>query len=171
MKAFSVFKKIDGWCSKVLGWVMAVILLVQLVILFAGVIVRYFFNSPFIWSDELASLLLVCITFLGGYAAFVSGKLANVTMIVDLLPPMVRKIVNTFRYILIIAVCVVIAMSIIQMMSMPVIQMQVSSVLRLPIKYVYIVMPVSFIMIAFHSIIAMIEICITAPEEKEALDQ
>ena len=150
MKIFSVLKTVDGWCSKILGWIMAILLLIQLVILFAGVIVRYFFNSPFVWSDELASLLLVSITFLGGYAAFVSGKLANVTMVVDLFPPMIKKVINTFRYILIIAVCVVIAMSVAEMMSRPVIQMQVSSVLRLPIKYVYIVMPVSFFMIAFH---------------------
>ena len=171
MKMLSLIKKVDEWCAKVLGWIMALMLLVQLVILFAGVIMRYFLNSPFVWSDELASLLLVCITFLGGYSALVTGKLANVTMVIDKLPNNAKKVVITFRYILIIAVCAIISMSIVEMMSMPVIQGQVSSVLRLPIKYVYVAMPISFIMMAFHSLVSMIELRIVNPDRREAVEQ
>lgn len=171
MKVFSLIKKLDEWCAKVLGWVMALMLAIQLVILFAGVIMRYFFNSPFTWSDELASLLLVCITFLGGYSALVTGKLANVTMVVDKLPRGAQKFVITMRNIAVIAVCAVIATSVIQMMGKPVVQGQVSSVLRVPMKYIYIVMPVSFIMMAFHAFVSMLEIWVTAFREKGGAEE
>lgn len=156
MKVFSILHKVDEWCAKILGWIMAIMLLVQLIVLFADVIARYFLNSPFIWSDELASLLLVAITFLGGYSALVQGKLANVTMVVDKFSPRVQRVLITVRNLLIIVVCIIIAKSVIEMMGKPVVQKQVSSTLRLPMKYVYIVMPVSFIMMALHSFVSMI---------------
>lgn len=156
MKLYSLIKKIDAWCAKILSWIMAVMLLAQLVILFAGVVARYVFNSPFVWSDELASLLLVAITFLGGYAALVSGKLANVTMVLDRLPEWLQKILITLRNVLIIILCIVIAKNVIDMMGKPVIQKQVSSTLRIPMKYVYLVMPVSFIMMAVHSFVSLV---------------
>ena len=158
MKSFSLIKKVDRWCAKVLGWIMAGMLLIQLVVLFSGVIVRYFFNSPFTWSDELASLLLVAITYLGGYSALVTGKLANVTMLVDKFPPFLQKILISVRNIMIIAVCGIIAYHVLEMMGKPVVQGQVSSTLRLPMKYIYIVIPVSFIMMAFHSFVNLIEV-------------
>lgn len=165
MKAYSLLKKVNEWCARILGWVMAAMLLVQLVVLFAGVVARYFFNSPFTWSDELASLLLVAITFLGGYSALVTGKLANVTMVLDKLPPTLRKVLITVRNILIIAICIIIAKSVIEMMGKPVVQKQVSSTMRIPMKYVYCVMPVSFIMMAVHSFVAMIGTWLDKGEE------
>ncbi len=165
MKAYSLLKKVNEWCARILGWIMAAMLLVQLVVLFAGVVARYFFNSPFTWSDELASLLLVAITFLGGYSALVTGKLANVTMVLDKLPPTLRKVLITVRNILIIAICIIIAKSIIEMMGKPVVQKQVSSTMRIPMKYVYCVMPVSFIMMAVHSFVAMIGTWLDKGEE------
>lgn len=171
MKAYTIIKKIDRWSAKILGWIMAAMLLVQLVILFAGVIARYFFNSPFIWSDELASLLLVAITFLGGYSALVVGKLANVTMVVDRFSPGVQRVLITIRNLMIIAVCVVISKNVIDMMGKPVIQKQVSSVLRMPMKYVYIVMPVSFIMMAFHSLVNTIGIWMRKEDGKEVAEK
>lgn len=165
MKAYSLLKKVNEWCARILGWVMAAMLLVQLVVLFAGVVARYFFNSPFTWSDELASLLLVAITFLGGYSALVTGKLANVTMVLDKLPPTLRKVLITIRNILIIAICIIIAKSVIEMMGKPVVQKQVSSTMRIPMKYVYCVMPISFIMMAVHSFVAMIGTWLDKGEE------
>ena len=169
MKVYKIIHTIDQWCAKILGWIMAAMLLVQLVILFAGVIARYVFNSPFIWSDELASLLLVAITFLGGYSALVAGKLANVTMVIDRFSPSVKRVLLTIRNLLIIVVCTIIAAQVIQMMGKPVIQKQVSSVLRLPMKYVYIVMPVSFIMMAFHSFVNTIDAWVQGIIEEEGI--
>lgn len=167
MKAYLVIKKLDEWFARIISWVMAIMLAVQLVILFAGVIARYFFNSPFIWSDELASLLLVAITFLGGYSALVKGKLANVSMVVDRFPPVARRLLITIRNLAIIVVCCVISYYVIDMMGKPVIQKQVSATLRLPMIYVYTAMPVAFLLMAFHSFTSTIGIWIEALVGKE----
>ena len=167
MKAYLVIKKLDEWFARIISWVMAAMLFVQLIILFAGVIARYFFNSPFVWSDELASLLLVAITFLGGYSALVTGKLANVSMVVDKFPPTARTILITIRNIAIIAICVIISYYVIDMMGKPVIQKQVSATLRLPMKYVYSAMPVAFILMAFHSFTSTIAIWLEGLVKKE----
>lgn len=168
MKGLAVLNKLDAWCAKLLGWVMALMLLAQLAVLFAGVIARYFFNAPFTWSDELASLLLVAITFLGGYAALARGRLAYVSMVVDKFPPLARRVLITIRNLMIIAVCALMTCSIIQMMGKPVVQKQVSATLRMPMKYVYGTMPLAFILMGYHTLIQTFNVWAGASAAKEA---
>ena len=43
---------------------------VEIVILFGGVIARYVFDPPLVWSDELASMLFLWLAMLGAVIAF-----------------------------------------------------------------------------------------------------
>ena len=52
------------------------LLMVLTVVVVASVVARYFFNSSFVWYDEVASVLLAWITFYGGaYAALLRRHL------------------------------------------------------------------------------------------------
>src|SRR5260370_7318021 len=43
----------------------ALLVIAEIVILFAGVVSRYALHSPLIWSDELPSILFLCLPLLG----------------------------------------------------------------------------------------------------------
>ena len=47
----------------------ALLVVVEIIVLLAGVISRYVFHSPIVWSDELASLLFLWLAMLGAVVA------------------------------------------------------------------------------------------------------
>ena len=53
---------LSDWSGKIFGWLILPISLVT----FAEVIMRYFFNSPTIWSSELIGYLFGVMTFMSG---------------------------------------------------------------------------------------------------------
>jgi len=62
---------------------LAVILFGELVVLFGTIILRSVFDISFIWTEELASLLLVTLTFIGGAVAYNDGVHLSVRFLVD----------------------------------------------------------------------------------------
>ena len=55
----------------------------EIVVLFVGVISRYVFHSPIIWSDELASLLFLWLAMLGSVVAFRNASHMRMTALVS----------------------------------------------------------------------------------------
>ena len=56
----------------------ALLVAVEIAVLFAGVVSRYVFHRPLVWSDELASILFMWLAMLGAVVAF--GKSAHMRM-------------------------------------------------------------------------------------------
>ena len=77
-------------CENALGWLVesaaALLVAVEIAILFAGVVSRYLFNRPFIWSDELASILFLWLAMLGAVVALRRGEHMRMTALVAMLP-------------------------------------------------------------------------------------
>lgn len=59
-----------------------------------GVITRYILDSAASWTGELATYLLIWITFLGSALAVVEGGHMNFDLILESLPPTAHKIVK-----------------------------------------------------------------------------
>jgi len=57
----------------------AVLVVVEVVVLFAGVVSRYVFHAPLVWSDELASILFLWLSMLGAVVAFRRGEHMRMT--------------------------------------------------------------------------------------------
>lgn len=78
------FEKIVNRSLRLIAFVMFVIMIV---VVFAQVMLRYFLGSPLAWSDELARLLFIWVSFLGVTLIHYSpaGHPA-VTFLVDKLP-------------------------------------------------------------------------------------
>lgn len=68
----------------------AVLVVVEIVVLFAGVVSRYVFHSPLIWSDELASILFLWLAMLGAAVAFRRGEHMRMTAMVAGASPRLR---------------------------------------------------------------------------------
>jgi tripartite ATP-independent transporter DctM subunit len=65
----------------------AALVLVEIVVLLAGVISRFVFHHPFVWSDELASILFLWLAMFGAVVALQRGQHMRLTAVASALPP------------------------------------------------------------------------------------
>jgi len=65
----------------------ALLVLAEIAVLFAGIIGRYVFHSPLVWSDELAGILFLWLAMLGSVLAFQRDEHMRMTAIVSKLGP------------------------------------------------------------------------------------
>ena len=66
--------------------------LVEVALLLIGVVSRYVFHSPIIWSDELASIIFMWLAMLGAACALQRGKHMRLSYAVGRMPPRVRAV-------------------------------------------------------------------------------
>jgi tripartite ATP-independent transporter DctM subunit len=75
--------------NAVLGHVVAIpaalLVLAEIAVLSAGIVGRYVFRSPIVWSDELAGILFLWLAMLGSVIAFQRGEHMRMTAIVGVL--------------------------------------------------------------------------------------
>ncbi|MCA1552056.1 TRAP transporter large permease subunit [Bradyrhizobium sp. BRP19] len=85
--------------NTVLGHVVAVpaalLVLAEIAVLSAGIVGRYVFRSPIIWSDELAGILFLWLAMFGSVIAFQRGEHMRMTAIVGVLSTEVRAFLDT----------------------------------------------------------------------------
>jgi tripartite ATP-independent transporter DctM subunit len=65
----------------------ALLVLVEMCVLLAGVVSRFVFHHPFVWSDELASILFLWLAMLGAVVALQRGQHMRLTAIVAGMAP------------------------------------------------------------------------------------
>ena len=68
----------------------AILVALEIVVLFAGVVSRYGFHRPLVWSDELASILFMWLAMLGAVVAFEKSAHMRMTALVARLGPSQR---------------------------------------------------------------------------------
>ena len=72
----------------------ALLVVAEIVILFAGVVSRYGFHRPLIWSDELASILFLWLAMFGAVVAFRRAEHMRMTAVVAMCRPPARAILD-----------------------------------------------------------------------------
>jgi tripartite ATP-independent transporter DctM subunit len=73
------------------GLLAATLVAVEIVVLFAGVMARYVFHTPLIWSDELASILFLWLAMLGSVVALQRMEHMRLTAVVAGLGPAAQR--------------------------------------------------------------------------------
>lgn len=119
-------------------------------ITFSNVILRYCFNAPYQWGEEVQMLLIVWVIWYGGSAAFRTGNQICVDMILGLLPKAVQKAANIVIFVL---SFLVIAFMFRQGLSY-ILQLystnRVTETLHIPRAFVYSCMPVGCLLMLFN---------------------
>src|ERR1700733_15011407 len=82
--------------AAVVEFAVAALVAAEIVILFAGVVARYVFDAPLVWSDELASTLFLWLAMLGAVVAFRRDEHMRMTAAVGVLAAPARAALNTF---------------------------------------------------------------------------
>ncbi len=100
---------LDRALGAVVEVVAAALVATEIVILLAGVISRYVFDRPLVWSDELASILFLWLAMLGAVIAFRRDEHMRMTAVVGLLSAPARAVLDVFATTAALAFLVVIA--------------------------------------------------------------
>ncbi len=69
----------------------ALLVVAEIVILFVGIIARYVFDNPLIWTDDTASLLFLWLSMLGSVLALRRGEHMRMTALVNRAAPATRQ--------------------------------------------------------------------------------
>ena len=77
-------------------WLLALAMALLCIITMANVVVRYFTNFSFAFTEEISVSLLVFMTLVGAATAFRSGSHIHVTFLTDRLPAAARRAVEVF---------------------------------------------------------------------------
>ena len=98
--ALSVGGRLLDQADRALGWAMeipaAILVVAEVVVLFLGVIARFVFNRPLVWSDEIASLLFLWLAMLGAAIALRRGVHMRLTTVTARMAPRWRARVDAF---------------------------------------------------------------------------
>ncbi len=86
---------IDRRLGDVVETVAASLVFVEILILLAGVISRYVFHNPLVWSDELASILFLWLSMLGAVIALRRGEHMRMTGLVAYAGPRMGGFLET----------------------------------------------------------------------------
>ncbi|HEY8024127.1 MAG TPA: TRAP transporter large permease subunit [Burkholderiaceae bacterium] len=86
-----------GLLDRILGWIgegsAALLVAAEILILLSGIVARYVFDAPLVWSDELASILFLWLAMLGAAVALRRGEHMCLNTLVKLMPPSTRQYV------------------------------------------------------------------------------
>src|SRR5215208_5975725 len=72
----------------------ALLVVAEILVLLAGILARYVFHKPIVWSDELAGILFLWLAMLGSVIAFQRGEHMRMTAIVGMLGPRARAFLD-----------------------------------------------------------------------------
>jgi TRAP-type C4-dicarboxylate transport system permease small subunit len=95
--------RLDRVIGTALELVTAALVAIEIVILFVGIVARYVFHNPLIWSDELASMLFLWLAMLGAVVAFRRSEHMRMTALVASAGPRLRA------YLDLVAICAALA--------------------------------------------------------------
>src|ERR1700742_3018661 len=87
----------------------------DLVVVCGSVLLRYLFNAPVEWSDDVARGLMVGSSFFGAASAVARAENLGVAFLVDLLPARIRRVVDSVGGVLVIVIAGYVAFNAIKM--------------------------------------------------------
>ncbi len=95
--------------------VAAILLVADLVVVCVSVLLRFLFNAPVEWADDVARGLMVGSSFFGAASALARAENLGVAFFVDMLPASIRRVVDSVGALLVTVVAAYVAFNAIKM--------------------------------------------------------
>lgn len=163
MKLITMINKLSDKVDSVLKNVVFIAISGMIIVTTLQIVCRIFFDS-LTWSEEVARYLLVWATFLGATLAYKRGLHISITFLVELFPKTIRKVILIIGNSLSMVFFATISIFGIKYINMQI--YQVSAALRMPMKYVYVVMVVAFIVFFIHALNDLVNIIFNTKEDQ-----
>jgi len=151
-KLFKIFEYLEDYF--LVGSLVFTVLLV-----FSQVIMRYVFNNSLAWSEELARYIFTWQVWLGTSYGIKYKQHIRVKLFNSRIPMPYRDYVEIIVILIWMAICVFLTINGGMLVSRLLQNNQLSPVLRMPMGYVYMCIPVSGLMMIVRLIKSMYELC------------
>lgn len=142
----SKLKQIEKLCG-------CICLGVLFIVMISNAALRYCLKSGINWSDELNQFLFVWMGFLAAAYTMGDDKHLNVTAFIEFLPRTLQFFIKQLMSLVMLVFFVMYVPALFQLLG----QLAIANVLRVPLKYVYAVLPISFILMSYHILCNMIQ--------------
>ncbi len=153
--------------EQLLNWFAVVMFIVIFFAAMAQIIMRWIFNNPFTWSEELIRLLFVWICFLGWTFASKHRTHIQITAVINTLPPTGQKLLSTFNILLTILFSVLLVVYGIEMTKRGA-SMKAVSLPGVNFAMVYVACPVCNAVICIYEILKIFDLWVPKAEVKGA---
>jgi TRAP-type C4-dicarboxylate transport system permease small subunit len=142
---------IDKLCSAILR----ITLVLLVVIITYQVIMRYVFNSPPTWTEEISLILMIYLGLLGGAWGVKQDIHLSIKMFVSKLPAKPKDIVNLFSLILIFVFSLFIIKYGFELMQLT--QFQTLPATKIKVCYTYLALPLTGVFFLTFSVERMVD--------------
>ena len=153
MAIANAIHKLSDFVNKICC-VLCVIILVSMVVVTGMQIVCRLLFTALTWSEEVTRYLLVWSTFIGAGIVYKASGHISVTLVQDCCPAMVQKLLKLVVHIICFAFCAATVYFGFKYMNMQ--GKQLSAALRIPMKYMYMAIPICGIIIDIHALDAIV---------------
>lgn len=154
MRFASVVKKISDGIDKVCLAIIVAILAVMVVVTMVQIGSRLAGNS-FLWTEELNRYLLIWGTLLGAGCAYKEGSHISITFVQGLCSAKTERLLRLLVHVL----CFIVFVAMIFFsFEYAMKQAQLAPVLRIPMKYMYLSIPLGFALMAVHALNAALQV-------------
>jgi len=126
-----------------------------LILVVVQVVMRYVFNFPLVWSEELAVYSMVWLTFIGSALATKDKEHITVTIVTEFLPKKIRRVVMQMSRVI---TCIFLLIIIFYGSQLSFENFNVTSVAnRIPMGYVYGIIPLGALAMLYYNLKIMQE--------------
>lgn len=140
-------QKIDKILVKALYYLCALLMLIMVSAVTAQVVSRYVFGNPYTWTEELGRYTFVWVTFLGMAVAVESKSHIALDLLETSLKGLSKKALQTINNLLVATFSAFLTYSGVQLVKLG--MRQTSPSLGLPMQYVYVIIPVSGVIMLY----------------------
>ncbi|MGP4078872.1 TRAP transporter small permease [Pseudalkalibacillus sp. R45] len=150
-------KALSNGISTIEKYISIVLMFSMAVIVTLAVAFRYLFNSPLSWAGEVSIFLLIWVSFIGGSLGLKYRSQAAVSIVLEYLPPKVKKVVLVIGHVFMLIFLGLILFYSYQWILSPSVAFQKSTSLLLPMWIPYLAVPLGLTFAAIHLIANMLE--------------
>lgn len=136
-----VFKKIYNILDKICEPIACFCLALVILLTFINAILRYIFDSPLGWIEEISALLYTFLVFFGLSVTHKKNSAVGVDIVVSLLPPKGRKVMDAISVTLTLLMWIVLVVLGCRLACST--RSSYTSYLRIPYRYIYWFFPIS----------------------------
>lgn len=139
----SIIKKIDDSFEKI---IISLFMITMSIFIFVQVISRYVFGDSVTWTEEASRYLFIWLIFLTIGIGFKENKHISIDIILDLCPPIVQKVMKQVVYLLVFSLSVFFVYEGYILVQQMMIFGQTSANMQIPMWFVYLALPVGFLL-------------------------
>ena len=152
------WKKAKDKVDSILAWTLIVLMAANVFNVLWQVFTRFILKNPSAFTEELARFLLIWVGLLG--AAYATGRKMHlaIEVILERLEGKIREIAEfAIQFFILLFALLVMVVGGIRLVGITLALEQISAALRVKLGYVYLVLPISGLLIMFYALVFMVE--------------